>query len=106
METGEEWTLPVTSPDIRKLFDSFEINVPEDPTQASFARSLLSAVQCDTIVHNIKLLSKKAVLLREISSGAGYVKSGSIHVFEVEVSCKKGKLVVNEKVCKSIFNSK
>lgn len=118
METNEEWTLHVKSRDLKMLFESFRIfdmepekkrSLPsnsllssksDDKIQPSFARRLLSAVQCNDIVNEINLLSKGAfVLQKNVSNQADYWTSGSVPVFEVEVVCTQGTLKVNEKVC-------
>lgn len=99
METDTDWTLPVTSPDLKRLLESFQLNLPEDPRQAPFAKHLMSAIACYTIVDNINLLSQRAILHREFHNRAENAKQGSTHVFEVEVVCTKGNFVVIEKVC-------
>lgn len=118
LETNEEWTLHVKSRDLKMLFESFRIfdmepekkrSLPsnsllssksDDKIQPSFARRLLSAVQCNDIVNEINLLSKGAfVLQKNVSNQADYWTSGSVPVFEVEVVCTQGTLKVNEKVC-------
>lgn len=100
METeNREWILPVTSPDFQRFLQSFQINISEDLRQASFAQSILSAMQCKKIVDTIKLLSKRVILQREIHSS----RLGSVQIFEVEVICTKGKFVVIEKVYRNIL---
>lgn len=102
METYKEWTLPVTSPELRRLFESFQINVTEDPRQSSFTKCLLMAIQCQKIVESINLLSSAANLQMHFFSTLEETRPGSMYVFEVEVICAKGKLVVIEKVGQSI----
>lgn len=101
METGEEWSLQATSTDLKRLFASFRIFDPEDQAQTSFAKCLLSAIQCNKIVDTIHLLSTEDVVLQTNLSGqAGNAKSEPIYVFEVEVCFTQGTLNVNEKVCR------
>lgn len=116
METDKEWTIHVKSRDLIRLFWSFKIFdiEPEmkfcsllfpvlndnDNLQPSFARRLLSALQCNDIVYKINNLSKIVfVLQNKLSNQADFWTSESIPVFEVEVVCAQGTLKVNEKVC-------
>lgn len=95
METGEEWSLHVTSADIKRLFESLGIIVPEDKGQPSFAKCLLTGIQCSAIVDEINLLAKREVVLpTNLSSQGGQRKSEPIHV---QVICRQGTLKVNEK---------
>lgn len=99
METGEEWSLHVTSADFKRLFESLGIIVPEDKRQASFAKCLLTGIQCSAIVDEINPLSKREVVLpTNLSSQGGQKKSKPIHV---QVICRQGTLKVNGNVCRT-----
>lgn len=100
METEKEWTLPsITSPELKRAIESFRITFQEDQRHPSFTGVLLSAINCNAIINQINLLSKRAVVVQKnISSQADYPTEGSIHVFEVEVICSEGTLKVIEKV--------
>lgn len=99
MESNTELSLPVTSPETNNLLESFKINVPEDQRQPSFAKQLLTALQCHTIEQEIHSLSnKKVVLDKNIFAKTDHAKPEPILYFEVEVICTKGTLNVNEKV--------
>lgn len=101
METGEDWLLQATSTYLKSLFKSFRLFDPQDQTPSSFAKSLLSSIQCNRIVDTINLLSTQDVVLRtNISGEASHAKTEEIYVFEVEVCCTQGTLKVNEKVCR------
>lgn len=103
MEIEKEWTLPaITSPDLQNVIESFKVIVSEDKRQPSFAKCLLSAIQCNKIVDKINQLSKKAIVRRNVPKQVDYTTTGSIYVFEVEVICTQGTLKVKEKVCKRI----
>lgn len=99
METGEEWSLHVTSADFKRLFESLGIIVPEDKRQPSFAKCLLTGIQCSAIVDEINPLSKREVVLpTNLSSQGGQKKSEPIHV---QVICRQGTLKVNGNVCRT-----
>lgn len=99
METGEEWSLHVTSADFKRLFESLGIIVPEDKRQPSFAKCLLTGKLCSAIVDEINLLSKREVVLpTNFSSQGDQKKSEPIHV---QVICRQGTLKVNGKVCRT-----
>lgn len=104
MATEKEWTLPdITSPDLKGMIGSFRVTVSEDKRQPSFAKCLLSAIQCNEIVEQLNQLSQKAIVLRRKGpSEVDYTTTGSVYVFEVEVICTQGTLKVNEKVCRRI----
>lgn len=96
METGEEWPLHATSAYFKRLFESLGIIVPEDKRQPSFAKCLLTGIQCSAIVDEINLLAKRKVVLpTHLSSQGGQKKSEPIHV---QVNCRQGTLKVNEKL--------
>uniref|UniRef100_A0A8W8NPH5 Uncharacterized protein n=1 Tax=Magallana gigas TaxID=29159 RepID=A0A8W8NPH5_MAGGI len=95
METAEEWSLHATSADFKRLFESLGIIVPEDKRQPSFAKCLLTGIQCSAIVDEINPLSKREVVLpTNLSSQGGQKKSEPIHV---QVICRQGTLKVNGK---------
>lgn len=99
METGEEWSLHATSADFKRLFESLGIVVPEDKRQPSFAKCLLTRIQCSAIVNEINILAKREVVLpTDLSSQGDQKKSKPIHV---QVICRPGTLKVNGKVCKT-----
>lgn len=98
METGEEWSLHVTSADFKRLFESLGIIVPEDKRQPSVAKCLLTGIQCSAIVNEINLLPKRVVLPTNLSSQGGQKKSEPIHV---QVICRQSTLKVNGKVCRT-----
>lgn len=95
-----ELTLPaITSPDLKKVIESFKVTVSEDKRQPSFAKCLLFAMHCSKIVEKVNQLPKKATVVRTAPKQVDYATIGSIYVFEVEVICTQGKLNVKEKVC-------
>lgn len=99
METGEEWPLHATSADFKRLFESLGIVVPEDRRQPSFAKCLLTGIQCSAIVNEINILAKREVVLpTNLSSQGGQRKSEPIYV---QVICRQGTLKVNGKVCRT-----
>lgn len=99
METGEEWSLHATSADFKRLLESLGIIVSEDKRQPSFAKCLLTGIQCSAIVNEVNLLSKSEVVLpTNLSSLGGQKKSEPIHV---QVICRQGTLKVNGKVCRT-----
>lgn len=98
METGEECLIHGTSADLKRLFESLRIIDPEDQRQPSVAECLLFVIQCNKIVDEINLLSRREVVLQtNLSSQADHANSEPIHVFEVEVSCTQGAPKVNVK---------
>lgn len=118
METDKELTIHVKSQDLKRLFLTFNILDMDlefnwslilnssifpyfnDNLEPSFARRLLSALQCKNIVYEINRLSERVfVLQKNVSNQADFWTSGSIPVFEVEVVFTQGTLKVNEKVC-------
>lgn len=87
------------SSDLRWMSGPFKISVPEDETQPSFAKGLLSAIQIQQIVHEINLLSKRALRLQgTLYCQENYTTPDSIQVFEVEVIRTQGLLKIIEKV--------
>lgn len=103
MEPEMKWPLPLYMEQVMKWplsLYSLRFPVFNDNLQPSFARRLLSALQCNDIVYNINKLSKIVfVLQKKLSNQADFLTSESIPVFEVEVVCTQGTLKVNEKVC-------
>lgn len=100
MESNTELALPVASSETNNLLNSFRINVSEDQRQPSFAKHLLSAIQCHEIENEIHSLSNREVVLhKNVLTKTDHAKPEPIHYFEVEVICTKGTLKVNEKVC-------
>lgn len=118
LETDKELTIHVKSQDLKRLFLTFNILDMDlefnwslilnssifpyfnDNLEPSFARRLLSALQCKNIVYEINRLSERVfVLQKNVSNQADFWTSGSIPVFEVEVVFTQGTLKVNEKVC-------
>lgn len=98
METGAEWSLHATSADFKRLLESLGIIVPEDKRQPSFAKCLLTGIQCSAIVDEINPLSKReGVLFTNVCSQGGQKKSEPIHV---QVICRQGMLKVNGKYVK------
>lgn len=98
METGEVWSLHAKSTYLKTLFESFGIidSVDQKP---SFAKGLLSVIECDNIVNDINLLSKREVVLQTtLPSQAGHATLLPVYVLEVEVCCTQGTLRVKEKV--------
>lgn len=74
------------------------ITDPKDQRHPLFAKCLLSVKQCNSIVDEINLLSKREVILpTHVSREANQGNSESIQVLEVEVSCSGGTLKLNEK---------
>lgn len=97
METGEEWSLHATSADFKRLFKSLGIIDRGDQRHPPFAKCLLTVIQCNAIVDEINLLSKREdVLPTNVSSQGDQKKSEPIHV---QVICREGTLKVNGKVC-------
>lgn len=82
------------SSDLRWMSGPFKISVPEDETQPSFAKGLLSAIQIQQIVHEINLLRLQGTFYCQ----ENYTTPDSIQVFEVEVIRTQGLLKIIEKV--------
>lgn len=66
METGEEWSLHATSADFKRLFESLGIIVPEDKRQPSFAKCLLTGIQCSAIVDEINRVQREKLFYLQI----------------------------------------
>lgn len=84
-----------TSADFKRLFKSLGIIDRGDQRHPPFAKCLLTVIQCNAIVDEINLLSKREVVLpTHFSSQGDQKESEPIHV---QVICRHGTLKLNGK---------
>lgn len=96
VENTDAWTESINSETLSNLSDSFNIVIPEDPSQMSFTRNLLDTSKLDALVSQIRLLARKIVLCKHIKDEDKIL--GTVYVYEVAVKHKKTKMVIEEMV--------
>lgn len=89
------WSKPIKSGDLKKIFQSFHVDIPDEPAKdSSFVREILNIDALKKLVTEITLLKNGVVLTSETED----VQPGNVYVYEVEVVCNEDGLAVVEKV--------
>lgn len=91
------WTKTVNSPNLQTLFASFQIEIPEDPTNLSFAKELLEASHIKEFEEEIKSLAKNVVLCKHIRKDED-IRPGTVYVYEVDMRYRGNHVVIVDKV--------
>lgn len=94
--TPGTWTESLDSPDLQKLFGSFNVQIPDDPSKCSFAKILLEEVGLDKFIKEIKSLASRVELCNNFKDTG--TKPGLVYVFEVFVKHVENQIVIEEKV--------
>lgn len=95
-EMEKTWTEGVKSQDLRYLFGSFSAKIPEDHLELSFAKDVLKALKFSDLVDEIRSLSTKIVLHRNLRDEDK--RPGTVYAFVVDVKCKRKIVIIHEKV--------
>lgn len=101
-EMEKTWTEGVESKDLQNLFGSFSVQMPEDHLELSFALDVLKALKFSDLVDDIRSLSTKIVLHRDLRDEDK--RPGTVYAFVVDVKCTRKQVIIHEKVI-SVFLS-
>lgn len=98
---ADQWTEEVNSADVRTLFGSFDVDVPDDASNFSFAKGLLQASKLKEFKPQMNSLASEVVLFRNLSKKDNI--PGTVYVFEVDLVMKLNKnnevkVTIKEKV--------
>lgn len=96
VENTDAWTESINFENLSNLFDSFNIVIPEDPSQMSFTRNLLNTTKLDEFVSEMKLLARRIVLCKHIKDEDKIL--GTVYIYEVAVKHKENQIVIEEMV--------
>lgn len=88
------WTEHIKSEDLKRLMQSFNVEIPVEPVNDSFVREILNIDSLQKLVTEIKLLANRVVLTTETED----VQPGNVYIYEVEVVCNEDGLAVVEQV--------
>lgn len=81
--TGEAYRLePITSKKLKDLFNSFHVELPDDPLSESFVREILKNEILQELVKTINFLSNGIMLTKDIHNRN---KKSSVKVIVVEI---------------------
>lgn len=95
MAAASNWTENLESKELKTLFGVFNIDVPQDHSNLSFAKGFLKAAKLTEFVEEIRSLASKLVLCKTLKDGD---KPGTVYVFEVIVKSEGNQLLIEEKV--------
>lgn len=90
------WTESIHLPDLQHLFESFNVQIPDDPSKLSFAKELLRAMHLSDIVKEVRSLSMGVVLHKRLRDKSN--RPGTVYAYEVNVKNKHNKVDITEKV--------
>lgn len=93
---GEDLELNVTSPTLKKLFNSVADLLHSENSPLS--GELLSSINIKQSIEKIYSLSKNVTLKKDIPFDTKEVDPGTVYVFEVDVVCENKNLRVKERV--------
>lgn len=95
----QDRTEPIASKELAELFNSFNVDFPDDPLDESFARGILQKHTLH-LVSAIKSLSNGVVLTKSLSEF--HPPSNKAMVSEIDVVYKGGQFLVVKKVSADI----
>lgn len=78
------------------MFDSFCINIPEDPYNLSFANHILEESNLAKFVEEIRILGKSVVLHKYLRNEE--TRPGTVYVFDVNAKYTGNQVVIEMKV--------
>uniref|UniRef100_A0A8W8NZR8 Peptidase S1 domain-containing protein n=1 Tax=Magallana gigas TaxID=29159 RepID=A0A8W8NZR8_MAGGI len=85
----DQWTEEVNAADVKTLFGSFDVDVPDDASNLSFAKGLLEASKLKEFKREMNSLASEVVLFRNLSQKDNI--PGTVYVFEVDLVMKLNK---------------
>lgn len=91
----------VNSRDLRNLFGTFSVEMPEDQLDLSFAVEVLKALKFSDFINEIRTLSSKITLYRDIRDDDK--RPGTVYAYEVDIECKRKQVIIREKVICFLF---
>lgn len=91
----------VHSGELRRLFVDFKVEIPEDPSNLSFAKKFLEASDFTEFLAEIKSFANKVVLYKKLKNEDK--KPGTVYVYEVVVRNVKDELLIEDKVMYLFF---
>lgn len=102
---ADKWLERVTSADVQRLFGSFNVNVPDDASDLSFAKGLLEASKLTQFKIEMHMLANEVKIFRNLSQEDNI--PGTVYVYEVNLEYKysEGKITIVEKVHVTIKSS-
>lgn len=75
--------------------------MPEDQLDLSFAVEVLKALKFSDFINEIRTLSSKITLYRDIRDDDK--RPGTVYAYEVDIECKRKQVIIREKVICFLF---
>ncbi|XP_065942164.1 uncharacterized protein [Magallana gigas] len=96
------WAENIESGDLRQLFGSFCIKIPEDPDGLSFTKDILGESKLAEFVEEIRYLARNVVLYKYLRDEEK--KPGTVYVYEVNVKYTANQVVIDDEDARQKFD--